>query len=162
MEQNPVEDWINSDKKLNDLINEIESTDKTLTEKAEIAFEKLCVLYEIPRMPNDMEEEESDEDDNDFDDVTDQRSLFEEHALIKYLADENEDPRGMVLSAAFHLLNDYRVDLFQVAEKEFGQNIPEKCKIGIKGEGYNGEIVFPQKESISWFDLGCKIMKQIN
>ncbi|MGK0448156.1 MAG: hypothetical protein ACJA2M_001940, partial [Polaribacter sp.] len=29
-------------------------------------------------------------------------------------------------------------------------------------EGYNGEVVFPQKESISWFDLGCKIMKQIN
>lgn len=161
MEQNPVENWINTDKKLNDLIIEIESTNKTLTEKAEIAFERLSELYEIPRMPSDIVENEFD-DEEDFDGVTDQRSLFEEHALLKYLADENEDPRGTALSAAFHLLNDYRVDLFQVAEKEFGKNIPENCKIGIKREGYNGEVVFPQKESISWFDLGCKIMKQIN
>ena len=55
----------------------------------------------------------------------------------------------MVLSAAFHLLSDYRVDLFQVAEKEFGKNIPEKCRIGIKGGGYNGGVVFPQKETKS-------------
>lgn len=68
----------------------------------------------------------------------------------------------MVLSAAFHLLSDYRVDLFQVAEKEFGKNIPEKCRIGIKGEGYNGGVVFPQKETKSWIELRCKIMKQIN
>jgi hypothetical protein len=160
MEQNPVEHWINTDKQLNDLIVEIESGDKTLSEKAEIAFEKLSELYEIPRMPTDIKDEELDDDD--FDGVTDQRSLFEEHALIKYLADENEDPRGMVLSAAFHLLNDYRVDLFQVAEKEFEKNIPKKCRIGIKGEGYNGEVVFPQKETKSWIELGCKIMKQIN
>ena len=111
-------------------------------------------------MPTDIKDEELDDDD--FDGITDQRSLFEEHALIKYLADKNEDPRGMVLSAAFHLLNDYRVDLFLVAEKEFGKNIPEKCRIGIKGEGYNGEAVFPQKETKSWIELGCKIMKQIN
>ncbi|GGZ76165.1 hypothetical protein [Algibacter mikhailovii] len=159
MKQNPIENWISTDKRLNELIIEIELTDKTLTEKAEMVFDKLSELYEIPRMPTDVLEDEFDDD---FDGVTDQRSLFEEHALIKYLADENEDPRGMVLSAAFHLLNDYRVDLFQVAEKEFGKNIPEKCKIGIKGEGHNGEVVFPQNESISWFDLGCKIMKQIN
>jgi len=161
MEPNPIENWISTDKGLNELIIEIELTDKTLAEKAEMAFEKLSELYEIPRMPTDILEDEFD-DDEDFDRVTDQRSLFEEHALIKYLADENEDPRGMVLSAAFHLLNNYQVDLFLVAEKEFGKNIPKKCKIGIKGEGYNGEVVFPQKESISWFDLGCKIMKQIN
>ena len=160
MKQNPVEHWINTDTKLNELIVAIESTNKTLSEKAEIAFEKLSELYGIPRMPADIQDEEIDDDD--FDGVNDQRSLFEEHALIKYLSDENEDPRGMVLSAAFHLLNDYRVDLFEVAKKEFGENIPENCKIGIKGEGYNGEVVFPQKESISWFDLGCKIMKQIN
>ena len=109
----------------------------------------------------DIDDEEFD-DEEEPDGLTDQRSLFEEHALLKYLVGDNEDPRGIVLSAAFHLLNDYRVDLFQIAQKGFGKNLPEKCKIGIKGDGFNGEVVFPQKESKSWFDLGCKIMKQIN
>jgi hypothetical protein len=161
MEENLIQNWINTDKTLSNLIFEIESTQKSLIEQAELAFEALSKLYNIPRMPIDINDEEFD-DDEELDGVTDQRSLFEEHALIKYLASENEDPRGIVLSAAFHLLNDYRVDLFQVAEKAFKKNIPEKCKIGIKGEGIMGEIVFPQKESKSWFELGCVIMKQIN
>ena len=149
---NLIEKWINTDKKLYNLITEIESLDISLVEKAEIAFEKLAKLYNIPRMPEDIRNEE---DENKI-------SLFEEHALIKFMADENEDPRGMVLSAAFHLLNDYRVDLFQVAEKGFGGRIPEACKIGIRGEGYYGEVVFPQKEAQSWFDLGCVVITQIN
>lgn len=161
MEINPVQNWIDTDKKLREIIEEIESTEKSFSEQAELAFERLSIEYNIPRMPTDLDDEDlSDEDE--WDGVSDQRSLFQEHALIKYLADGKEDPRGMVLSAAFHLLNDYRVDLFTVAEKKFGKNIPEKCKIGIKGEGYNGEVVFPQMESKSWFDLGCKIMVQIN
>ena len=155
MEENLIQKWINTDKKLYDLIMEIESTKKSLPEQAELAFEKLSSLYNIPRMPSNIDDEE-------VDDSSEQRSLFEEHAYIKYLADENDDPRGTILSAAFHLLNNYRVDLFQVAEKEFGKSIPEKCKIGIIGEGFNGKVVFPQKESKSWFELGCKIMTQIN
>jgi hypothetical protein len=161
MEENLVQNWIDTDKMIYDMIVEIESTGKSFPEQAELAFEKLSKLYNIPRMPNDIDDEEL-EDYEELDGVTDKRSLFEEHALIKYLAEEKEDPRSLVLSAAFHLLNDYRVDLFQVAEKEFGENIPEKCKIAIKGEGFNGVVVFPQKESKSWFELGCKIMKQIN
>jgi hypothetical protein len=161
MEENLVQNWIDTDKNLSNLITEIETEFNSFTEQAEIAFERLSKLYNIPRMPEDVAEDEF-EDDDESDGVSDKRSLFEEHALIKYLADENEDPRGIVLSAAFHLLNDYRVDLFQVAEKEFGENIPKNCKIGITGEGFNGNVVFPQKETKSWFELGCKIMKQIN
>ena len=116
MEKNLIGNWINTDQKLYNLIVEIDLTDKSLVEKAEMAFEKLSKLYNIPRMPNDIDDDEF-EDDEEFDGI-EQRSLFEEHALIKYLAEENEDLRGKVLSAAFHLLNNYRVDLLQVAEKE--------------------------------------------
>jgi hypothetical protein len=161
MEENLVQNWIDTDKNLSNLITEIETEFNSYTEQAEVAFERLSKLYNIPRMPEDVAEDEF-EDEDKPDGVTDKRSLFEEHALIKYLADENEDPRGIVLSAAFHLLNDYRVDIFQIAEKEFGQNIPENCKIGIIGEGFYGNVFFPQKETKSWFELGCKIMKQIN
>ena len=144
---NPIEKWITNDQRLDALIEEIESTEKSYSEKAEMAFERLCIMYKIPRMPEDIIENE--------DDVTKQRSLFEEYAIIKYLSEEDEDPRGMVLSAAWHLLNSYQIDLKEVALKEFGGNIPDRCLIGFKGNGIKGEIVFPQKENKSWFDLGC-------
>ncbi|AOW20175.1 hypothetical protein [Urechidicola croceus] len=157
MEENLIENWINTDEKLKDLIINIKLTKKTLIEKAEIAFEKLSEIYKIPRMPTDIVE--SIDDDDEFDEIPEQRSLFEEHALIKFLAHKNEDPLRIVLSAAFNLLNNYRVDLFQVAEKKFAKNIPERIGIGIKGEGFNGEVVFLQKGSKSWVELGCKIMR---
>ena len=131
----PLIDWINSDKKLHNLLTEIEATKKSPLEQAEIGFDKLAELYKIPKMPNDV----PDNDDNGI-------SLFEEHALIKFLEDEKTDPRGFVLSATYHLLNGITVDLNEVIKKEFGNNAPENCKIGIKGNGFNGEVIFPQKE----------------
>lgn len=157
MKRKTIENWLNTDKNLQELIAEIEATVESSVDKAEMAFEKLSSQYKIPRMPNDINEE-----DKDFDIRADSRSLFEEHALIKYLSDSDEDPRGLVLSAAFNLSKGYRVDYMAVAEKEFGKTLPAKCRIAIKGDGFNGQVVFPQKETKSWIDLGCKIMKQIN
>ncbi|QKX05357.1 hypothetical protein HN014_10665 [Aquimarina sp. TRL1] len=155
MEKQYLKDWIDSDKKLQDLIVEIESTGKSNNEKAELAFEKLSTLYNIPRMPIDVNEGFEFKSKNPLKEIIDKRSLFEEHTLIKYLSKENEDPRGMVLLATWHLLNDYRVDLWQIAEKEFGGNIPDRCQIGIRGSGIYGEVVFPNKEGKSWSELGC-------
>ena len=159
--ENPIEKWYNSDKKLQDLIFQIESTGKSFQEMAEMAFEKLCEVYDIPRMPEDLlnknelgEYDTQDEEEN-VEDETENRSLFEEHAFIKYLSDEKEDPRGMVLSAAWHVLNGYSVDLWQIATKEYGNSIPQRCQIAVRGEGYNGEVVFPDKEGKSWTELGC-------
>ena len=129
---NQVENWINSDEKLQGLVMEIESTGKSHTRMAEMAFEKLCILYNIPRMPADVIENAEEEFEDSLDDLIENRSLFEEHALIKYLSDEDTDPRGMVLSAAWNLLNDFRVDLWKVAQKEFGNNIPYRCQIGLR------------------------------
>ena len=75
--ENPLIDWINNDKKLNALLTEIESTGKNPREQAEIGFDKLAELYNIPKMPNDVP-----------DDAENGISLFEEHALIKFLEDE--------------------------------------------------------------------------
>ncbi|MGB4837773.1 MAG: hypothetical protein WBP08_02160 [Saprospiraceae bacterium] len=154
MKQNAVGVWINSDKKLQELITEIESTDKPLSEKAEEGFEKLCVMYNIPRMPENVRRDEDESDDQSKDDG-EQRSLFEEHAYIKFLSDGKDDPRGLVLSAAYHLLNDYQIDLSHIAKKGFGKKIPKECLIALKGDGYHGEVVFPEKEGKSWTELGC-------
>ena len=147
--KNALLDWINKDKKLHDLLSGIEATGKSPIEQAEIGFYKIAELYKLPLMPNDVPKDDEQG-----------VSLYEEHALIKFLEDNKTDPRGFVLSAAYHLVNGYRVDLYQVIEKEFGENAPANCRIGIKGDGFNGEVVFPQKETKSWIELGCKIMRQ--
>jgi hypothetical protein len=161
MEGNPIQNWISTDENLQDLIIEIESTEKSLDEQAELAFEKLSKLYSISRMPNDIADDES-EDNEKRDGAVDRRSLFEEHALLKYLSEEDDDPRGIVLLAAFQLLNNYRVDYVDVANKEFKNRIPENCQIGIIGEGYYGKVVFPQKETKNWIDLGCIVMTRLD
>lgn len=77
---NPIQQWINEDEKLYNLIIEIQSSDKDPNIQAEIAFNKLCDLYDIPRMPEDVITIE-----HNSENVHDPRSLFEEHALIKLL-----------------------------------------------------------------------------
>ena len=44
-EQNPLEDWINADKQLEDLLIQIEATGLPLHERVEIAFNKISDLY---------------------------------------------------------------------------------------------------------------------
>ena len=145
--------WINSDKNLYQLIEDIESKDLTVIQKAELGFEKLCALYNIPRMPSDIKYPQ-----DNGDEYIEPRSLFEEHAYIKFLADANDDPRGLVLSAVYHILNDYQIDLRYIAKKEYGKKVPKECLIALKGEGFHGEVVFPEKEGKSWIDLGCSKM----
>lgn len=150
--ENVIVKWINEDKKLQDMITEIELTEKSLVEKAEEGFEKLCLNYNIPRMPENLYHDDNDESSS-YEDK--KRSLFEEHAYIKYLSEGKEDPRGLVLSAAYHLLNGYQIDLEQIAKRAFGKKIPKECLIALRGDGYHGEVVFPEKEGKSWTELGC-------
>ena len=122
---------------------------------AEMAFHALPSLYNIPKMPSDILNEEAEETIGDDAKDMEKRSLFEEFTYLKYFADEGEDLRPLVLLAAWNILNGMNVDLSQIAEKEFGPNIPEECQIAIRGEGIKGEVVFPDKENKSWYHLGC-------
>ena len=152
MTLNPIENWINEDPDLQNLISEIESTDLSLIEKAALGFEKLCVLYKIPRMPSDIE---YNEDVLDSEDEGEKRSLFEEHAYIKCLSGGIDDPRGLVLESAYHILNGYLINIAHVVKKVYGKRMPKTCLVGLKGEGFYGEVVFPEKEGKSWTELGC-------
>ena len=154
MLNNSFEKWIGSDKNLQNLITEIESKNLSIAEKAALGFEKLCELYQIPRMPSDVKNEEDNEKATEM--FT--RSLFEEHAYIRFLSDGSDDPRGLVLSAVFHLLNDLQIDLKNVVKKEFRKKIPSQCMVALRGDGYYGEVVFPEKEGKSWVELGCNQM----
>ena len=154
---NPIQEWINEDDKLYNLIIEVQSSDKNPNAQAEIAFNKLCELYDIPKMPEDVIiiEQNSEQ-------ICDKRSLFEEHALLNFLAPENEDPRGIVLSAAYNLLSNKLVSYYEVAKKEYNNEIPETCQIGVSGDEYNSKVIFFQKETKNWEDLGCLTIASID
>ena len=56
---NPIQEWISSDKKLSDLLVEIQTMNKSVEELAEIALNRLCEIYDLPKMPEDLERSES-------------------------------------------------------------------------------------------------------
>jgi len=154
---NPIQEWINEDEKLYNLIIEVQSSDKNPNTQAEIAFNKLCELYDIPKMPEDVTTIEYNSEN-----IHDSRSLFEEHAVLKFLAPEEEDPRGIVLSAAHNILHNNLVNYYEIAKKEYDNEIPEVCQIGVSGTGYSSKVVFFQKETQNWEDLGCLTIASIN
>ena len=154
---NPIQEWINEDDKLYNLIIEVQSSDKNPTTQAEIAFNMLCELYDIPKTPEDVVTTEQNSVQG-----YDKRSLFEEHALLKFLAPEKEDPRGIVLSAAYNLLNNKLVNYYEVAKKEYNSEIPETCQIGVSGNEYNSKVIFFQKETRNWEDLGCLTIASVD
>ena len=156
--KNQIEKWINSDKQLYNLIIEIQSMDKSEIEQAEIAFHRLSELYNLPIMPEELQSKLNfiDKTDDENTDFFEPRSVFEEYALLKFL-NPSDDPRGIVLLAIYNVKNNVGVDYNEVAKKEFGNQIPKNLQIGIKGDKFHSEVIFPQKEGKSWFDLGCKI-----
>lgn len=125
---NPIQIWINEDKRLSDLIVEIQSKDLSVEQQAELAFHKLSDLYDLPKMPEDIEKYEAFYEEKGIEEPS---SVFEEHTLLKFL-EPNNDPRGLVLTAVYHVKNGLRVDYEDIAKKEFGKNIPKDLQIGIK------------------------------
>jgi len=153
---NQIQEWINKDDKLYNLIIEVQSANKTPAQQAEMAFNRICELYEIPKMPEDIISTKNNQESQ-----LDTRSLFEEHALLKFLSPENEDPRGIVLSAAHNLLNNHHVSYYEVAKKEFN-DIPEVCQIGVSGSDYNSKVVFFQRETKNWDKLDCLTIASVD
>jgi hypothetical protein len=154
---NKIQEWINEDDNLYKLILEIQSSDNNPNRQAEIAFNKLCELYSVPKMPEDVITIVQDSA------ITyDPRSLFEEYALLKFLAPENEDPRGLILSATYNILHNNLVDYYEIAQKEYNNELPNVCQIGVSGNGLNSKVIFFQKETKNWEDLGCLTIASVN
>ncbi|WP_412468546.1 hypothetical protein [Pedobacter sp. KLB.chiD] len=149
------EQWIQNDQKLNDLLVKIQSTEKPPLQQAEMAFNELSNLYDLPKMPEDLDRYEAYYESNG---ITDPRSVYEEAALIKFL-EPNDDPRGIVLLAVYHVKHAIGVDLLDVFKKN-SKRLPGNPKLGIKGEGINTSIVFI-KENDSWHDLDCKVVLKL-
>jgi len=149
-----IQDWINSEKDLANLLIEIEKMSDSFKEQAEITFNKVCEIYKLPKLPQDIvdnEEYETQEEDK----YEGETSVYEQLGLLKYLM-PNEDLRGLVLNAIYFVKNGYVTDIEEVMLKKFGDNIPDEVGFGFRGENTDVEIVFVLQGE-SWFDLGCKM-----
>lgn len=156
LSENIIQQWITNDKKLSDALVEIENLGLSEKEQAEIAFHRISDMYQLPKMPNDIIDEDEDEDivetytgdDEDYD----PSSVYQELGLIKYL-NPDEDLRGNVLMAIYLVKNKLHVDIDEVYIKRYG-NKEKICGIGFKGDNTDVEIIF-MDEGKSWFELGC-------
>ena len=150
-----LEEWIEEDIALSKVLTEIQSLEKSEWQQAEIAFDKLCDLYDLPKLPEDLER---------FYEyyeklgVDEPRSVYEEFALIKFL-EPDDDPRGLILAAIFHVKNNFGVNINEIFIKQFGR-LPQIKQLGIKGERLNTEIIFIN-ENENWVDLGCTKMLKV-
>ncbi|MCD0471965.1 hypothetical protein [Flavobacterium sp. JAS] len=141
-----ITDWINEDKGLQKIIQEIESKTESFEEQAELAFHLVSAYFDVPKL------ESEDQLDGDYDEFMN-TCVYEQLGLLKYL-EPNEDIRGQVLTAIYFLKYDYRTDIQFVFEKYYANHKDEITGIGFKGENSKVEIVFVKKGE-SWFDLGC-------
>jgi len=152
-----MQTWIESNKELSNLINEIESSELSERAQAELAMGKFCLMFDLPKMPEDTSRYKDYYKKNDIDEG---RSVFEEFALLKYCYPE-EDPRALILCAVYNLIHLIGVDIDEILINEFEENFPDNCIVGYRGIGIDAEVIFPQKEGKSWFDLGCISINKI-
>lgn len=154
LSENIIQQWIAEDKKLNDALIEIQNLGLSENEQAEVAFHQISDMYQLPKMPNDIIDEDEDiveiytGEEEDYD----PSSVYQELGLIKYL-NPDEDPRGNVLMAIYIVKNKLHVDIDDVYLKKYGSK-KKTSGIGFKGENTDVEIVFVDKGK-SWFEMGC-------
>lgn len=144
----PIQEWINSDKELFDILVEIQKMPISIEEQAEVAFHRISDLYKIPKLPDNIPDNEVDEDEEE------QTSVYEQLGLLKYL-NPNDDIRGLVLSAIYCVKEGFGADASSIISEMFNDD-SDNAGIGHIGENSNVEIIIVKK-SQSWFDLGCKM-----
>ena len=150
---NPILDWYSQDEQVKSVIDGLSVSGKTIEEQAAAAFEELSEAFDLPKYPHSFTEEHYDRFSGMG--IDEPRSVSEEAAVIRYL-DPEEDPRGIVMLALFHVLNGIQVPIQECAIKHFGgkRKIPKEYMVCFPGEGIQGKLHF-LKEGESWFELGA-------
>jgi hypothetical protein len=152
-QNNPIQDWIDTDKKLSSILVEIQEMPISIEEQAEIAFHKVSEAYSLPKFPQDIEIEDED--------IKEPISVYHHLGIIKFLNPES-DPRGNVLSAIYFAKENLEIDyeiVFLEAIK-CGIDVSQITGIGFLDENSYVKIVFV-KNTESWYELGCNFFIKI-
>ena len=145
-----LEEWVAADTELNRKINEGYDSDLSPKEQARKLLAYLVTHYSLPMNPMDVAKREWEgAGDSWYFPI----SMLEQVAQLRFAEPENNDPRYLVLNAAYLIHHKLVIDLSQELEDFLGDE-------ELQGLGYLGEDVLkaeliPVKKSESWFDKGC-------
>ncbi|MDO8965685.1 hypothetical protein [Algoriphagus sp.] len=145
-----LEEWVESETELKRKITELYESELSPEEQARKSLNYLLNTYDLPLTPMDVEGRE-------WEDAGDSWylpiSMLEQVAQLKFVEPDNNDPRYLVLNAAYLIHHKLIIDLSQ----ELGEFLVED---ELQGLGYRGEDILeaeliPVKKGESWFELGC-------
>lgn len=152
MEYDFLTDWIAQDEKLSNVLIEIRDGEDSIENQAEKIFCKVADLYNLSKMPSDVEYDDEDETINEDSDY-ELTSVFEELGLLKLYCPE-EDIITLVLLALYCVRNKINNDVDVVFEKKYGKKNKNCIGIGFRGLNSNVETLLIYKGD-NWVELGC-------
>ena len=132
-----IQQWIEKDMELSKALVEIQESELSIEEQAEMAFHKISDMYGIPKLPEDI-----------IDDDKFETSVYQELGILKHLHPEN-DLRGLVLMAIYLVKNCLQADDSEIDKTSL-------AGLGYRGENSEVELVLVQNGQ-SWVELGCKL-----
>ena len=145
-----LEEWVESESELKRKITELYESELSPEAQARELLAYLVASYKLSLTPMEVEDREwQDAGDSWYPPI----SMLEQVAQLKFVEPENNDPRYLVLNAAYLIHNKLIIDLAPEMDEYLGND-------ELQGLGYRGDNVFeaeliPVKKGESWFDKGC-------
>jgi hypothetical protein len=148
--------WVQSDEILSNLITTIEAQSGNDEEAALAMFNRISLLYQLPKKFYDITDEIYDA----YTELDRQAScVLAELAVINYL-EPHENIKNNVLVALYTVFLKERIDVFLAAVKHFGswESVPTSFYVYYFGKDIDAHIKFDIPEGISWVDSGAVAM----
>lgn len=145
-----LEEWVDSDQNLNEKTTELFESNLPVEEQAREALNYLIKNYYLAEMPLDLEDREGVVVNGT---IYQPISIYEQIAQLKFANPENNDPRYLVLNAAYLIHHKLVIDLSQELGEYLGKD--EMQGLGYRGEDILEAELIPIKKGESWFDKGC-------
>ncbi|WP_310556022.1 hypothetical protein [Flavobacterium sp.] len=133
----PIQEWVNSDKELSKILVEIQEMSISIEEQAEVAFHRISEMYKLPKLPDDISDDQVGKDEEE------PTSVYEQLGLLKYL-NPNDDIRGLVLLAIYSVKEGFGADVSSIVSEMFTDD-SDNTGIGHIGENSNVEIIIVKK-----------------
>ena len=149
--------WANKPE-ITTILKEIEAMNISSEEAAKLAFDRIPVALNLPRLPEDIDEDE--EVDYENPDI-ERRSVFDELAILSYLHPE-ENRMDLLIASLYNLSHQHHSDIYDAAVKFYGTEelVPAVYFVYFFGRGVDAKIDFEIKGG-NWVEAGAKGMWQI-
>ncbi len=151
---NPVEAWYYKDKKLLDILMDIDKKGLSEEESAREAFYLVSEMYGLPKFIGDVDYEDDWEDEE-------PRSVFEEIAMVRFLFPDDL-PRGIVMLALHNVYSKVGIPFDEVATEYYGSHddIPASYFVYFFGNDVDATLKLDIGEQ-SWIEAGAVLMKKV-